>query len=441
VKVLLCQSLTTPKEHLVFPLGLAYLASSLTNHDVVCFDPNLSPENYLNELAEKIETFKPDIIGVSLRNIDNLKEPQPTGYMNFAALIKKLKKTDPTCKLLVGGAGFSIFANKIMQLNPEVDFGVYAEGEETLPELLENLDHPNRVKGLFVRNNGGVTFTGRRAPNDFDSLPFPSRNGFDIESYAEGAAMGVQTKRGCRFRCVYCGTGHRDGFIYRMRKPKCVVDEIEAIVTKYGVTDFYFADSVFNFPAQHGREICREIIRRKLDITWEACFRPDYLSRRYMQEAVHAGCRLFDFSPDGASDGAMQVMGKDHDVDCVRKTAEWTRQIQGAKVAYEFMKSVPQCNIEHLLGLMRLVPELISQCRERLSYISFSRMRIFPNTPLHDLALKEGQISHEDDLLTPRHYKAKSHRIESIAIAAFRASIVLNYGYANLHGLLKPDKT
>lgn len=414
MKVLLCQSYTGSKEPLVFPIGLAYIASTLGKHDTMCWDPNVSPQNYIARFTKLIEEFEPDVVGLSLRNIDNPMTPHGSYYSYSVSMMRKLKEIHPSCKLIVGGAGFSIFAEEIMRLNQEIDFGVFSEGEQTFPELLDNLEHPERVLGVYVRKGKNVTFTGRRAHIDFASLPPPSRNIFDMSKYGGEASIGIQTKRGCKFNCIYCVHRHYMGSHYRMRTPEQVVDEMEAIFHQYDISRFYFADPVFNFPPTHGREICREIIRRRLDFSWEASFRPDYLNKNYMLEALNAGCTLFDFSPDGATDNSLKILGKNLDVNSIRKSIKWSSEIEGAKVAYEFITDVPLYNNEHIHGLMCLVPKILCTCREKVRYLSFSKMRIYPNTKLYSIALEEGKLSETTNLLRSVHYENKSRARETI---------------------------
>jgi anaerobic magnesium-protoporphyrin IX monomethyl ester cyclase len=410
IKIFLSQGFTGTKEHLVFPIGLASIASRIDKHDLMCWDPNISPQNYLQKFVQKVDKFKPDVVGLSLRNIDNPMAANSSFYPYVVSMIRELKKAHPSCKLVVGGAGFSIFAEEFMRLNPQIDFGVFSEGEQTFAELLDNLQHPDKVKGLFVRKGKNIHFTGKRDFVDFGSLlPLP-RGLFDMSMYATKAAMGIQTKRGCKFNCIYCVHKYYMGSKYRIRNPKKVVDDIEAFVNNYNIRDFYFTDSVFNFPSVHGRQICREIIQRKLDISWEASFRPDYLNEKYMADALKAGCRLFDFSPDGASNNALNVLGKGYEVAQIKKTIDWVSQLEGAKVSYEFMSNVPCYNYEHLRGLMLLVPKILSQCRGKLRYLSLSKMRIYPHTSLYDIALREKKISEQMSLLKPVYYETQSFR-------------------------------
>lgn len=436
MRVLLCQGYLGPTSShapLVFPLGLSYIASGLKKHDLMCWDPNISPKDCLTQFVHQMETFEPEVIGISLRNIDNPMIRNCSYYPFFVSMISKIKETCPACKLVVGGAGFSIFPEEVMRLNPQIDFGVFSEGEQTFSELLDKIDHPEEVKGLFLRKGDKIVFTGLRPFADFASLPSPSRDFFDISKYSGGAATGIQTKRGCKFNCVYCLHSYYMGSNYRVRNPNQVVDEIETLIDNYNIKNFYFADPVFNYPAEHGREICREIIRRKLDVSWEACFRPDYINKNYLQDALDAGCRLFDFSPDGASDNALRVLGKGHNVACVEKSIELISQQEGIKVAYEFMSSIPQYNSEHVLGLMGLVPKILSQCREKLSYLSIARMRIYPHTTLHKIALKEGKVSKQTNLLQPVYYETKSlHNFEMVVNSMVRVSCIPIHTFSRL---------
>jgi len=415
-------------EPLVFPLGLSYLASLLKeDHELYSWDPNASedPEGGLCDVLEKSD---PDVVGVSFRNVDSVFSFNKRSYYPpFVRMIRTIKERVPSCKLVVGGAGFSIFAEEIMQRNPQIDFGVVSEGEHPFFELLRNLEHPERVRSIFLRKNDLVVSTEKGNLADFDQLPPPFRELFDLGKYSSSlAAIGVQSKRGCSFGCVYCLHRFLMGSAYRLRSPRKVVDEIEELVTSHGISSFYFVDAVFNVPLDHARKICQEIMRRRLNVEWEACFRPDFVNASFVKEAVRAGCRLFDFSPDGASDGAMEALGKNLRVEHVERTLDLVGKMEEAKVAYEFMYDLPSDNAGHVRGLMRLFPKIMLRCRDRLRYLTLTRMRIFPHTQLYRTALRQGRISETTDLIYPVHYESGSSKLAtSILPYSMRGSSIL----------------
>jgi radical SAM superfamily enzyme YgiQ (UPF0313 family) len=342
-------------------------------------------------------------------------------------MIRVIRKNAPLCKVVVGGTGFSIFAEEIMNKNPAIDLGMVSEGECSFAELLENLNQPERVKNLVVRKEGRLLFTGKREWADFNRLPFPSRNFFDFEKYKKYPfSVGVQSKRGCVFGCVFCSSRLIWGCSLRLRPPDKVVDEIEMLANDFGLQSFSFAESIFNFPLSYSRELCKEIVRRKLEIKWAAAFNPAFMNRPFAEEAVKAGCDLFSFSPDGASDNSMRLLGKNFGVASVEKTIALAKQTDGFNVGYSFLYDLPDYNGEHVLGLFRLVSKMTASLGSKLRFLSFSKLRIFPNTPLYETALNHGKIEKNSDLLFPTYYESDSPiNPASLLPNALRGSLIV----------------
>jgi radical SAM superfamily enzyme YgiQ (UPF0313 family) len=377
-------------------------------HEVYCWDPNVA-QNHIKELPRLLEKVKPDVVGLSLRNIDPASSFMHQWYYPFfVSMIKTIKRVTPSCKLVVGGCGFSLFAKEIMGRNREIDFGVIGEGEHPFARLLKNLDHPERVGNLVFRNNGKILFT-ERTWEDFGSLPSPSMEFFDLNKYRKKRySISVQSKRGCGFNCVFCPTDLLFGCKYRLRSPKKVADEVEQLVNSYDFDSYFFVDSTFNHPMEHARKVCHELIRRKLEVNWTAEFAPASINERFAKEALQTGCRFFYFSPDGASDRALKMLGKDLRMAHIEKTISLARSLEGMNVGYSFMYDLPRYNSEQVAGLTRLIPRMIARLREKLYCLSLTKLRIYPHSELYDIALREGQIDNRTDLLYPTYYSAAS---------------------------------
>ncbi len=327
----------------------------LGEHDVRVFDANVI-EDPLGKLSKLLESDMPDVVGISLRNIDLLNPPRNDVdfYGQFKAMIRLIKEKAPSSRLIVGGTGFSIFAEQLMAENREIDFGVVSDGEIAIRDLLRNLDHPERVKNVLFRSEKQVVFSGEGELIDFDLLPDPSRSFFDLSEYMKTPfSVGVQSRRGCAFRCIYCPDPYLGGYKSRMRSPKRVVDEIEALVNDCGIESFYFVDPIFNYPTENSREVCREMRRRKLDVEWNAYFREDLLNSSFVKEAEDAGCRIFEFHSDGASDQALNFLNKNMRIKDIEKTMDLTRLMERAGVGYHFFYDLPRGNIENLLAIAR----------------------------------------------------------------------------------------
>jgi len=250
----------------------------------------------------------------------------------------------------------------------------------------------------------------------------------NLRKYKEVSySMGVQTKRGCPLNCSYCTYPLLQGKFVRRRSPKNVVDEIEQIKNLYDIDEIFFADTVFNSPPNHSREICRELIERKLEVRWKAWFREDCMNQASMIEAQKAGCQLFEFSPDGGSQEALDVLEKHMTVRDVVRMYEIASKTKEIHVAFNFMYNVPGENLGTISSLLKLLTNILVKCKERVKWLGLTKIRIYPGTEVHRIALRQGLISQDNDLLNPTFYDPPPFNIlYSIALSAFDRKNILN---------------
>ncbi len=422
-RILLIQAYQGRKDPMgaCFPIGLCYIATSLTkgNHNVQIFDPNLS-ENPYKDIKKQIRKFNPDIVGLSIRNIDTCdKRDIFYFFKTIQPTIKIIKETDTSVKVMVGGSGFSMFAEKIMERIPEIDFGVYLEGEESVLELLDNLENPGRVKGIFFKHNGQIIFTGLRPLPDLKSLPIPRRDFLDITQYFFPLnSVGIQTKRGCPMKCAYCSYPFLNGKKIRLRSPVQVVDEIEYLVNNFGVRQFMFVDGIFNAPIKHAEEICHEIIRRELDVEWQAWFDIKGFSEEFFILAKQAGLRRAPFSPDAASDSALRALKKGITTKDINKVINITRKHKEVSVAFGFFGTPPSQTFMGVLNTIYLYFKInLLFSSKGKGGASVSWIRIEPDTEIYRIAIEEGVIHRNTELLPEKeedleniYYSAPSMR-------------------------------
>lgn len=430
MKLLLIQSYLGGKEPPVYPLGLACISSVLPDHDVRIFDPNVS-ERPFEELKEIIKTFSPDIVGVSIRNIDSTNKRKVVFYYEyFKKVIDAVSAASAGAKIIVGGSGFSMFAKVIMEDEQRIDMGVFLEGETVMPDLLDNIEEPWKVRGVFYRKGSEVIFSGYADQTDLTVVPLPDRSLLPPKRYrSTSEAIGIETKRGCALKCVYCIYGFLNGNHYRFRSPELVVDEIESIKNKYGVDTFTFVDSVFNIPVGQAEAICREIIRRNLKVKWSAWFNEGSLSEEFFKLAIKAGCNKVILSPDGFSDTVLKRLEKNITKADIIRSYEMLRKFVSAgskfgmgkfDVCYNFFKNPPGQSLRTFLGIVVFFFKAKIQMGKRVHF-EFNSIRVEPNTKLYQIALKDGSIKREDNLLYPAYYTNPGTRyIERIFNLALR---------------------
>jgi anaerobic magnesium-protoporphyrin IX monomethyl ester cyclase len=409
MRVLLVQSKSVSSgDNPILPLGLCYLATALADnhHDINIYDTNTST-NPVTELKRLIHKSEPDMIGVSLRNIDtNFNSAVPTDYVQpFSELVSSIKEIAPKTKILAGGPGFSIFGQRLMERLPGIDYGIFNEGEETVPELLDNIDRPQSVKGIFFRNNGTILFTGAREPIDFARFPAPRRNFLDLGPYLERPhSIGVQTKRGCYFNCVYCVYPYLQGTTIRMRPPKAVLDELEEMVRKYNLRSFFFVDSIFNVPQSHAREIMEGMLARGLELKWRGFDEAKYFDTDYCKLAKTAGCNHFDFSPDGISKSTLTALNKVTSAEDIKRAYSICKNIDDVKVTFNFFMNGPGESLDNIIRLVIFMIRCRLVLRKKISDIQLLFVRIYPNTPIFDLAVEKGITKPSDDIIKTTLY-------------------------------------
>ncbi len=406
MKVLLVQ-INVPSERnpLVYPLGLSYVGSALKlkNYQVEILDLNVM-QDPLVALREKIMEMDPEIVGLSLKYASTVTSGSVEQCQQITKEIRKVGHS--RIKILIGGTGFSVNAEKLMKNLPEIDYGVFNEGEESTPELLENLENPETIKGILFRKKDKIIFSGERRRIDLRAFPIPRRDLADMIKYLDlPYILGVQTKRGCVVKCIYCAYPNIDGTSLRLRHPEHVVDEIDQLVNLYGVKSIAFVDNVFNIPLVHAEQICRNIIKRKVDVQWTAWFHPKYVSMEFVELAREAGCNRFEFSPDGFSDRALRNLGKNMTKRDIVNTYNIIKDMKGVEVRYNFFFWPPGQNLATFFETTYFKLKLKLTFGRRLLNSKFAAIVIDPNTKLYKIALQKGIIKEDRDLfVAPQFY-------------------------------------
>ena len=129
----------------VFPLGLAYIAKVLREdgHPIevvdLCFSKEVS-----DDLKSTLHRFQPNLIGISLRNLDNLTYPTSLSYLKGVEEVIEICRQFTSSRLVIGGSGYSLAPKELLQ-HLDVDFGIVGEGEEIFLQLVRSLEKGDPV--------------------------------------------------------------------------------------------------------------------------------------------------------------------------------------------------------------------------------------------------------------------------------------------------------
>ena len=412
MRVLLVQtpSVETVSSEKVYPLGIVRLAGTARKegHTVSVFDMNLPVEPF-GGLKDFLREFEPDVVGLSLRNIDPLGNKSTSLVIPFVAAVRLVTALAPEAVIIAGGTGFSLFPERIMREAPEIRFGIVGEAEESFPQILASLDNPPSVKGLCYRDKetvvtippGSGLDMSRYVPCDTDFLDPSLYRG--VNAYVP--AMGIEGKRGCPYACAYCVYPALQGRVSRCRQPSSVVDEMEVLHKEHGINSFHFTDPVLNTPVGHLEGICEELLRRRLAVRWDGFMREDSLSEEKVSLFERAGCECFSFSPDGLCDEALKVLAKGITKADILKAARIVSRTDVTCV-YHFLVNVPGETQGTAAKAGELIEELyaLHSRKRNLGTIVLNNIRILPGTGIEAHARAQGILRPESDLLYPTYY-------------------------------------
>jgi len=209
-------------------------------------------ENFYDYCIQDILDVNPSFLGISVFTFECQRATEE--------LLIKLRPLYKG-KVLIGGAGLSTtgiaadsndFGNKLKEANL-VDFFVRGEGEGPLLDILR--DNTENVMGI---NNDEY-----EQLDELESIPFPNYDDvIDLKyDYAvDQIQLPITTSRGCVRKCTFCDI-HAFWKKYRYRSGENVAEEMIHHYNKYGVTNFFFTDSLINGSKKSFEELSNTLLK------------------------------------------------------------------------------------------------------------------------------------------------------------------------------------
>lgn len=400
----------------VYPLGLSYLKTYLINKiewiDVKIADMNLLS---LAGLESEIKEYSPDWVGVSIRNIDGANSLDMTSFIPGYSRIMSVVRASTNAPVIMGGAGFSIYPQRLFQLLAP-DYAIAGEGEESLRQLIiylnqstvqhggDSVESLDKIEGLISGETGGVIIKPHSKYLNTLNLQFDDKLS---DFYWERSGMlNIQTKRGCCYNCIYCSYPIIDGRCVRTLDTDLIVDTLEKLCRDKGINYVFFTDSVFNIHNSYNVELAEKIIKSGIKINWGAYFSPHNLTDDILSLFRRAGLKHIEFGTESLSTEQMQRYGKNFTIEDVLLNSE--RALKYNIFYAHFL----------ILGGIGETEKTLTETMENSKKIRYSvffpyiGMRIYPGTPLQRMAIEDGTISADNPLLEPTYYLAEGFSAE-----------------------------
>jgi len=363
------------------PLGILYIAGYLkkhSNHEIKIIDAQVDRLTY-PELQKQIKDFSPDIVGITAMTFT---------LLDVLKTVESAKKACPNTKIVLGGPHVHIYPEETINLK-NIDFVVMGEGEETFYKLLENIrkiESLKNIPGLVFKHEGKTTNTGpKQYCTDLDQLPFPPREMTPHKKYFSLLAKKqpittMFTSRGCPFQCTFCDRPSM-GRVFRKRSPKNVVDEMEECL-KLGIKEIFLYDDTFTVDIKRAKEICKEILERKLKFSWDIRARVDTIDEELLKLLKRAGCVRVHYGVEGGTEKILKVLNKNITLDKALGTFKLTKKIGIDTLAY-FMIGSPTETKEDILKTIKFMKKLDPD------FVQITLLTPFPATKIYQQALNE----------------------------------------------------
>lgn len=297
-----------------FPIGMAYVSSSLKHFGREVFTYNLNYKE--GDIRELIGNF------VRESRIDVLATGGLTAhYWQLKEILDAARTARPDIVLAVGGGIITSSPVPAMQALESADYGMIGEGEVTICELAEALEgkrDPGTVNGLIFKEKGSWKITAPRAEiMDLDALPYPDYEGFEFDVLLDktpnnlygsgGDRFGfLSLARSCPFSCTFCF--HPSGTKYRRRSMESAFREIDYLISRFDIHNINITDELFLSKLEDVRVFCREI--KKRNIGFSISLRVDKVNQEMLELLRDHGCIQIGFGLESADNRVLKSMNK-----------------------------------------------------------------------------------------------------------------------------------
>jgi radical SAM superfamily enzyme YgiQ (UPF0313 family) len=412
----------------VIPIGMCCVASTLkkAKHTVSVLDLCFS-KTPKQDISDAITDFTPDVVGISIRNIDNA-----SGYHTKFLLDDIRDEIVSPLKLvfkgpiIIGGPAVGISASEMLTFF-DLPYAIRGDGEASMIEFLKHIERGASLSGMAgLVEQKNKTIVQDNAPlfvNDLDSLEF-SRcwEWIDLKPYRRiGSPLLIQTKRGCNLTCVYCSYNHIEGHTWRLRSPKKIVDEMQEAIEKTGIRQFEITDSTFNIPLEHAKAVLREIRARNLDVQLQVMgINPGAVDGEFVSLLKEAGFTEVDLGVESACNETLKSLGKRFDVETVQRSGKLLHKAGIAVRSWALLLGAPNETPETVIETLKT----IRKAADPWDLVDIGiGLRIYKGSPISRRVKSDNPCCNDDHFFRPVTYQPEAIAPDEIKALAKREAL------------------
>ena len=388
------------------PIGMAYVAGHLDpdRHQLKVLDLMFS-DDYLADVEAAVHEFQPELVGLSLRNLSNHSYLDPQWALPITREVIDKIREGSSAPIVCGGPAFSLLPNECFAYL-EPDLGLAGDAGETFAELAGRIEigEPSYLDlpGLVFRNESGIQFNGMRCRSDF-SMP-PRFDELDMEKYRlAGFGVGIVTKLGDFNYPTSPGSEPSERSAWRVIRPiEEVVQEVQDMEARFRLRKVHFIDNGFNIPLAHAKQLCQALSDADVGVHWTTGLAPYSCDSELVGMMKDAGCVLVMMG---------NMRGDSHDGTTLGERMDpmlaTCRTCEEGGLNYTIAQRFGEPgetreSVEEKLAFLRDIRPSMANLRVGVS--------IMPGTLEARLAVEEGLVADESELIRPTFYIAPEVR-------------------------------
>lgn len=371
------------------PLGIASLAGYLRMKKIKVY--------VIDAVISKYDSKKTAILaiktGAKIIGISCLTENR------YSALntLKEIKKLNSKIITLIGGLHATFSDKLILENYPFVDIVVRGEGEETLYEIVKNIENKKTIEGIngisFRKNNEIKVNPSREFLKEIESLPIPAYDLFPMKDYELPPDVRkdikqtslVTTSRGCPMGCKFCETTHAWGRNIRSTSAEKLFEIVKKLYKEFGIDYIRFADDLFTMKRDKVIRFCELLIKSKLPIKFRIQARVDTVDLEELKILKKAGCDFIEYGAESGSNKVLKEVGKNITTEKIKEAVRITREA-GIEIKYFLIIGSLEEGPNETWETFELIKET------RPDWIGINALTIYPGTAVYNIAKKEGLI-------------------------------------------------
>ena len=348
---------STPSAKKPLPASLLALAAVLEGqHEYEIVDGNLLADP-VARIVELARSRRPSAIGLTV---------MPGPQLDHAlADSRRLKSLLPGVPIVWGGYFPSQHAETCLR-DPAVDFCVIGQGEKTLVELIDVVDHGGSlatIAGLAYKEGGAVRVNAPRPLTPLDALPDWPYDRVAMERYFHKHYLGNRVgshhaSYGCTYACNFCAIVSLVNQRWLPKSAERVARIVAMLHDRYGADAVQFWDMDFFVSEARAAEFAERI--RPLGMSWWALGRVDELMRyadSTWERLKQSGLKMVFCGAESGSDAVLERMNKGGNASS-SLTLELARRTRRYGVVPEFSFVLgnppdPEADIEASIAFIR----------------------------------------------------------------------------------------